>query len=223
MSRVTEIARILGCTESNVCYLLRRGRIKGKKTSAGWMVSDEAVQEYLASPKVQLHPIKLKLHKGQKFGYWTVLNPDAERSKSGQRTALVRCICGKTKRVSIIDLLYGHSRSCGCRRAENSSQGQQKGREKGQKIMNRIHQVGLSPRYLDRRTNRNSRSGHTGVCWRENMQKYCAYIMVNRKQISLGLYTELEDAIVARKVAEEKYFRPRQERVDAIKKGMVKG
>lgn len=98
MSRVTEIARILGCTESNVCYLLRRGRIKGKKTSAGWMVSDEAVQEYLASPKVQLHPIKLKLHKGQKFGYWTVLNPDAERSKSGQRTALVRCICGKTKR-----------------------------------------------------------------------------------------------------------------------------
>ena len=121
MSRVTEIARILGCTESNVCYLLRRGRIKGKKTSAGWMVSDEAVQEYLASPKVQLHPIKLKLHKGQKFGYWTVLNPDAERSKSGQRTALVRCICGKTKRVSIIDLLYGHSRSCGCRRAENSS------------------------------------------------------------------------------------------------------
>lgn len=141
MSRVTEIARILGCTESNVCYLLRRGRIKGKKTSAGWMVSDEAVQEYLASPKVQLHPIKLKLHKGQKFGYWTVLNPDAERSKSGQRTALVRCICGKTKRVSIIDLLYGHSRSCGCRRAENSSPGQQEGREKGQKIMNQIHQA----------------------------------------------------------------------------------
>jgi hypothetical protein len=102
MSRVTEIARILGCTESNVCYLLRRGRIKGKKTSAGWMVSDEAVQEYLASPKVQLHPIKLKLHKGQKFGYWTVLNPDAERSKSGQRTALVRCICGKT------DAHHGH-------------------------------------------------------------------------------------------------------------------
>lgn len=120
------------------------------------------------------------------------------------------------------DLLYGHSRSCGCRRAENSSPGQQEGREKGQKIMNQIHQAGLSPAYLDRRTNRNSRSGHTGVCWRENMQKYYAYIMVNRKQISLGLYTELDDAIVARKAAEEKYFRPRQERVDAIKKGMVK-
>lgn len=54
------------------------------------------------------------------------------------------------------------------------------------------------------------------------MQKYYAYIMVNRKQISLGLYTELDDAIVARKAAEEKYFRPRQERVDTIKKGMVK-
>lgn len=35
MPRVTEIARILGCTGSNVCYLLRRGRIKGTRTSAG--------------------------------------------------------------------------------------------------------------------------------------------------------------------------------------------
>lgn len=54
------------------------------------------------------------------------------------------------------------------------------------------------------------------------MQKYYAYIMVNRKQIPLGYYDKLEDAIDARKVGEEKYFRSKQEKVDAIKRGTSK-
>ena len=117
-----------------------------------------------------------------------------------------------------MDLVHGRSRSCGCGRAENSTRGQQRGREEGQEIMRQIQEAGLTGRYLDRRTNKNSHSGHTGVCWRENMHKYYAYIMVNRKQIPLGHYEELKDAIAARKEAEEKYFRPRQEKVDVIKK-----
>lgn len=56
-----------------------------------------------------------------------------------------------------------------------------------------------------------------GVCWRKNVKKYYAYIMVNRKQIPLGMYTKLEDAIAARKAGEEKYFKEKQEKVDAIK------
>ena len=46
--------------------------------------------------------------------------------------------------------------------------------------------------------------------------------MVNRKQIPLGYYDKLEDAIDARKVGEEKYFRSKQEKVDAIKRGTSK-
>ncbi|MGN8792688.1 hypothetical protein [Acidaminococcus fermentans] len=49
------------------------------------------------------------------------------------------------------------------------------------------------------------------------MQKYYAYIMVDRRQISLGFYEKLEDAITVRKAVEEKYFRPKQELVNAIK------
>lgn len=41
--------------------------------------------------------------------------------------------------------------------------------------------------------------------------------MVNRKQIPLGMYTKLEDAIAARKAGEEKHFKEKQEKVDAIK------
>lgn len=150
------------------------------------------------------------------------MDPESRKNKNEKRTALVQCICGKKKRVIIMDLVNGHSRSCGCRRAENLSQGQQEGKKKGQEIMGRIHQEGLALRYLDKKVSRNSRSGHTGVCWRENMQKYYAYIMVNRKQIPLGYYDKLEDAIDARKVGEEKYFRSKQEKVDAIKRGTSK-
>lgn len=145
MSRVDKIARILGCTGSNVCYLLRRGKIKGKKTSAGWVVSDEAVQEYLNTPRIQNHPIKNKVHKGQKFGYWTVLDPEARKNRNQVRTALVECICGKRKYVSILDLVHGHSRSCGCRRAETYPKQQQEGRDIGHEIMDQIHQAVLAP------------------------------------------------------------------------------
>lgn len=43
MSRVDEIAKILGCTHSNVCYLLRKKRIRGKPTGYRWVVSEKAV------------------------------------------------------------------------------------------------------------------------------------------------------------------------------------
>ena len=190
MSRITEIARILGCTGSNVCYLLRNGSIKGPRTSAGWKVTDEAIQEYFKMP-TPVYPRKLWLHKGQQFGYWPVLTAKTVRTRSGNRVALCQCICGR-------------SRSCGCRRAEN--QNQLKGRDKGQIIMNQIHQKGLAPKYLNKQVNKNSKTGHTGVCWREKEHKYYAYIMVDRKQISLGLHAKLDDAIAARKAAEEQYF-----------------
>lgn len=43
MSRVDEISKFLGCTGSNACYLLRRIKIKGTRTSAGWEVTDDVV------------------------------------------------------------------------------------------------------------------------------------------------------------------------------------
>ena len=216
MSRVDEIAKFLGCIGSNVCYLLRKGKIKGTRTSAKWEVTDEAVQEYLKMP-TPVYPRKLRLHKGQLFGYWKVLTAKTVRSKSGGRLALCQCRCGTTRYVLVESLFSGRSRSCGCRRAENQNQGQLEGREKGRIIMNQIHEEGLAAKYLDKQVNRNSKTGHTGVCWREKEHKYYAYIMVDRKQISLGLHARLDDAIAARKAAEEQYFRSKQEKVDAIK------
>ena len=49
-------------------------------------------------------------------------------------------------------------------------------------------------------------SGVTGVLWRKLSNKWQARIMVDNRDISLGFYKEKQDAIDARKNAEEKYF-----------------
>ena len=50
-------------------------------------------------------------------------------------------------------------------------------------------------------------SGATGVCFDKKINKWYAQIKVkNKKRITLGYFTNFEDAVVARKQAEEKYF-----------------
>ena len=52
----------------------------------------------------------------------------------------------------------------------------------------------------------NNVSGVTGVTWNSIKNKWESKIMVNRKTINLGRYNNFEDAVKARKEAEEKYF-----------------
>lgn len=49
-------------------------------------------------------------------------------------------------------------------------------------------------------------SGHPGVRWEADRGKWLARIKFNDRTINLGRYSNLEDAIKARKEAEEKYF-----------------
>lgn len=53
---------------------------------------------------------------------------------------------------------------------------------------------------------RHNTSGHKGVAWHKQEGKWRAYITLHRKQKSLGLYHDIDDAIMARKKAEEEYF-----------------
>lgn len=52
----------------------------------------------------------------------------------------------------------------------------------------------------------NNTSGVTGVTWRKDKHKWEAQIRLNRKNIHLGLFPNFDDAVKARKQAEEKYF-----------------
>lgn len=53
---------------------------------------------------------------------------------------------------------------------------------------------------------RHNTSGFKGVAWHGQQKCWRAYITVNGKQKSLGLYDDIADAVVARKRAEEDYF-----------------
>lgn len=50
-------------------------------------------------------------------------------------------------------------------------------------------------------------SGFKGVAWHKQAKKWRAYIMINQKQISLGLFRDKADAAKARQEAEKEYFK----------------
>lgn len=52
----------------------------------------------------------------------------------------------------------------------------------------------------------NNKSGATGVFWYKYNNKWRAYISVNNRRINLGYFENFDDAVAARKAAEEKYF-----------------
>lgn len=56
------------------------------------------------------------------------------------------------------------------------------------------------------RISKNNTTGITGVYWHKSANKWTANIKVNRKSIYLGIFDTKEEAIAARKKAEEKYF-----------------
>lgn len=47
---------------------------------------------------------------------------------------------------------------------------------------------------LNRNKNKNNTSGYKGVAWHSQNKKWRAYIMLDHKQISLGLYNDKEEA-----------------------------
>lgn len=64
----------------------------------------------------------------------------------------------------------------------------------------------LAVQAYDQKKRVTNKSGKTGVAWDKRLSKWEAYISVEKKKISLGLYVDLQDAIKAREEAELKYY-----------------
>lgn len=58
---------------------------------------------------------------------------------------------------------------------------------------------------MNRRLNKNNTSGYVGVVRDKKRGKWKAQIKVNGKQISIGNFTDISEAVKARKVAEAKH------------------
>lgn len=82
----------------------------------------------------------------------------------------------------------------------------------GDRLDNRIvnlRNVDFRENARNRQLSSSNKSGHYGVVWLPDLNKWRAMIGVDKKRISLGLYEKKEDAISARADANKKYgFHP---------------
>lgn len=148
---------------------------------------------------------------GQKFNRLTILEL-GERNSSGQIQWKCRCDCGNIVLVTTTYLKTGHTKSCGCLSREMASSRLQsekfiKSRENYRK--NKFLKENTSLALIsNKKIRKNNTSGCTGVVYQKKLKKWRASIMFKGRRIELGCYSKIDDAIKARKEAEEKYFKP---------------
>lgn len=138
--------------------------------------------------------------KGQRFGRLTVIE-ESEINNKKSTVWLCKCDCGNETNVTSSNLSGGSTKSCGCLMKENGMA--------TMKIMHDREWVeGTSIKNINQRIPTTNNSGYKGVSWDKHAGKWMAYIMFKRKTINLGRYENKQDAIEARRKAEEKYFLP---------------
>src|SRR5690625_3209805 len=139
--------------------------------------------------------------KGKSFGELEVIRLSDKRGNNNTLLWECKCSCGNTIYLHGYSLIHGHYKSCGCKQSKKRDEGAKKHIEK-----DAID--GTRKSALKAKLHKGNKSGHKGVRWLKNRNKWKAYIGFKGKQISLGYYDDKKDAIAARKAGEEKYHKP---------------
>lgn len=129
---------------------------------------------------------------GQRYGKLTVLGP---AENIGNRTAW-RCLCdcGQETVVKTYRLRNGHAKSCGCQGCPDGPR----------TALGLTYIDGTCVEMLRAKTvRRNNTSGVPGVDWWASKGRWRAMICFKGKRHYLGSYHRFEDAVKARKRAEE--------------------
>ena len=140
---------------------------------------------------------------GKRFGKLIAIKPTLEK-RNNSIVWLCKCDCGNTAYVAADCLNSGKTKSCGCMQEEQ----REKRRILGQKKLKETNFIdGTSILHIThKKLLKNNTSGVTGVSWDSSRQKWVAQIEFKGKHYSLGRHEKKEDAIKARKEAEEKLF-----------------
>lgn len=142
---------------------------------------------------------------GDRFGKLTVIGFDG-------KYAICKCDCGNTKSIRKTSLTSKNcpTKSCGCIQ-------KQVAHDIGSKTImeNCKKQIELNVTYntnfqviTQDKPPINNTSGVKGVSWNKEKESWDTYIGIHGKRIYLGRYTNFEDAVKARKRAEEEYYQP---------------
>lgn len=134
---------------------------------------------------------------GQRFGRLVV--EEFAYRKNKKTYWKCKCDCGRECFVCSPNLLDGFTISCGCRNEEN---------KKALPTYDRglVDGTMISAINGQRKMNKNNHSGHVGVHYDKSRKKWVAQIMFQRRAILIGRYDTIEEAVEARKLAENKYF-----------------
>jgi len=138
---------------------------------------------------------------GQTFGRLTAIVPTENRS--GSRGIIWDCICscGNAKQATLTHITSGEVKSCGCLINDVCV-------DNGNKSAEIFCVENTSLNSMRMKTSVNNTSGVKGVYFEKKTKKWRAQITFQGKMMYLGAFKDKEDAIKARKAAEEKYFEP---------------
>lgn len=138
---------------------------------------------------------------GQRIGQLTVMSKTDAAPLSGNTIWKCTCDCGNIKSYTTKILLSGKVCSCGCVRKEN-------GHKRVEENAFGIYKDTCITRIKSETPGKNNKSGVTGVHKASDSNSWIAEIRVQKRHIYLGSYSDIEDAIKARKEAEKMYFKP---------------
>ena len=134
---------------------------------------------------------------GNRYGSLVVLYPVSKQREDGSAVVWrCRCDCGKETNVLQSSLAAGNKKSCGCLKEKTQ-----------QSLSEQFEMVdGTCVEWLrDRKRRTDNKTGYKGV-FRKKNGKYAAYIGFKKKVFYIGTYETLNQAVEARKEAEDQIF-----------------
>lgn len=136
----------------------------------------------------------------KRFNHLTLIKNLNKLDKHNSKLALFKCDCGNIKELVFTQVLNDKTKSCGCK-------------NKGQYSNLTLESVkNKKIEFYKNNTQKNNTTGYTGISYINN--KYRVRLQTNHKSKHIGYFNNLQDAIKARKTAEEKYFKPILEKYD---------
>ena len=140
--------------------------------------------DYMGFSEIRFNRGRAKDIAGKQFGYLTAIEPTGEKHRK-DIVWRCRCKCGREVEYPATRLLLGNTVSCGCLRGAHFKEVNKYigGTSLRQSIEEQVHST-------------RAKSGYTGVTTKRG--KWKAYIKYKGRNIDLGCYTDLEDAVKAR-------------------------
>lgn len=154
------------------------------QTEQNYVKSLNRYLDYIGCSELRFNRGHAKDIAGKQFGYLTAIEPTGEKERRDYLWRC-RCQCGKEVEYPATRLLTGNTVSCGCLRAAHFRKANQY-----------IDGTSLRQSMEDKVQSTRASSGFTGVTQKRG--KWKAYVRYKGREISLGCYEKLEDAVKAR-------------------------